>query len=368
MDKPHLTSQDVKNLSSKPQLDTKAVVAQKVSAYYNGATVTPKGMKLAEDIFRIMVRDVEVKLRQVLAESLKNCHNLPDDIVSSVIRDTDTVAIPFIKYYADLNNDDLIKILNIPSVNKQKAVAQRLNLPNEISAYIIEKCPEEVVGVLISNETASIHEKTYTSIVEKYSESEEIKKRLVFRTELPTSIIEKIANSLSEELKKRLIMAHNLPANLVTDIVEEVKEKTTLRISEDYSSDKQIEELVHQLYTANRLTPNLVVRSICMGDLKFFEYALVYLSNTPIIEVRKILFNTSVDFMIRNLLRKAYIPKTMFPAVFSALKVIKEIRFDCRKNNRHSFAHKVIERILTYSPTNEELSEEDINYLISKIS
>lgn len=171
---------------------------------------------------------------------------------------------------------------------------------------------------------------------------------------------------MSEDLKRRLILSHNLPADLATDIIEEVKEKTTLRISEDYSSDKQIEELVHQLYTSNRLTPNLVVRSICMGDLKFFEYALVYLSNTPIIEVRKILFNTSVDFMIRNLLRKAFIPKTMFPAVFSALKIIKEIRFDCRKNNRKSFAHKVIERILTYGPNNEEMSEEDINYLVSK--
>lgn len=267
-----------------------------------------------------------------------------------------------------MNAEDLIKILDIPSINKQKAVAQRLNLPNEISEYIVERCPEEVVGVLISNETANIHEKTYNTIVEKYRQSEDIKKRLVYRTELPTSVIEKIANSLSEDLKRRLILSHNLPADLATDIIEEVKEKTTLRISEDYSSDKQIEELVHQLYTSNRLTPNLVVRSICMGDLKFFEYALVYLSNTPIIEVRKILFNTSVDFMIRNLLRKAFIPKTMFPAVFSALKIIKEIRFDCRKNNRKSFAHKVIERILTYGPNNEEMSEEDINYLVSKIS
>ena len=105
-----------------------------------------------------------------------------------------------------------------------------------------------------------------------------------------------------------------------------------------------------------------------MGDMKFFEYALVYLSNTPIQEVRKTLFNPSADFMIRNLLRKAFIPKTMFPAVFSALKVIKEIKFDCNKSNRKSFAHKVIERILSYTPNNEELSEEDIRYLVSKIS
>ena len=368
MNKAPLNKQDVEKLSSNPKAETKGAVAQKVSAYYSGSTVTPKGLKLAEDIFRIMVRDVEIKVRQVLAESLKNCHNLPEDIVASVIRDSDSVAVPFIKYYSSLSNDDLIRILNIPSLNKQKAVAGRLNLPHEISQYIAEKCPEEVVGALISNETAHIHEKTYDTILEKYQESEDIKKRLVYRMEVPTSVIEKIANSLSEELKKHLIMSHNLPVDLATDIIEEVKEKTTLRISEDYSSDKQIEELVHQLYASNRLTPGLVVRSICMGDLKFFEYAVVYLSNTPILEVRKTLFNPSADFMVRNLLRKAYIPKTMFPAVFSALKVIKEIRFDCRKSNRRSFAHKVIERILSYTPGNEELSEEDIRYLVSKIS
>ena len=205
MDKNQLTSQDVKNLSKNLQTENKSVVAQKVSAYYNGHTVTPKGLRLAEDIFRIMVRDVEAKVRQVLAESLKNTHNLPEDIVQSVIKDTDAVAVPFIKYYADLNAEDLIKILDIPSINKQKAVAQRLNLPNEISEYIVERCPEEVVGVLISNETANIHEKTYNTIVEKYRQSEDIKKRLVYRTELPTSVIEKIANSLSEDLKRRLI-------------------------------------------------------------------------------------------------------------------------------------------------------------------
>jgi len=72
--------------------------------------------------------------------------------------------------------------------------------------------------------------------------------------------------------------------------------------------------------------------------------------------------------MVRNLLRKAYIPKTMFPAVFSALKVIKEIHFDCCNSNRKSFVHKVIERILTYTPDGDELSEEDIRYLVSKIS
>ena len=164
------------------------------------------------------------------------------------------------------------------------------------------------------------------------------------------------------------MLRHNLPKDLASNLVEEIKEKIILHISEEHSSDSQIEELVHQLYKANRLTPNLVVRAICLGDLKFFEYALVYLSELPIAEVRKILFSNQADFMIRNLLRKAFIPKSVFPAIFSALKIIKEIRFDCGRSSSKAFGHKVVERILSLLQNNDELTPEDIKYLVSKIN
>ncbi len=363
-----LTSQDVIKLSKNFTADNKIITAQKISAYYNGNSLTDEGMKIAEDIFRIMVHDVEIKVRAVLSESLKRARNIPQDIVEAIINDHDSVAIPFIKWYEDFSKEDLLQILEFQSINKQKAVAERENLTEDISQYIVERCPEEVINTLIQNPTANIKEQSYFSIINKYHDSNTIKESLISRPELPITVIEKIVNYLSQELKRRLIITHKLPTDIASDLIEQVKEKTTLKISEEYSSDKQIEELVHQLYTNNRLTPSLVVRSICLGDLTFFEYALVYLSNTPITEVRKILFNSSLDFMIRNLLRKAYIPKSMFPAVFSALKVIQEIRFDVKDNDRNAFSHRVIERILSFGNAAEEFKEEDINYLISKIS
>lgn len=363
-----LTREDVNKLAQNINTETKIRTAQKVGAYYNDRNITERGLKIAEEIFRIMVQDVEIKVREALSESLRNSHRLPSDLVQTLINDKDRVSLPFIKYYADLTSDEIINIIDAQNINKQKAIAMRQDLSEDISHYIAEKCPEEVIGILISNDSAHIHENTFNMIIDKYPESETIKRNLVYRSEIPVSVIEKIANSLSEELQRILIINHNLPNDIASDIVEQVKEKTTLKISEEFSSDKQIEELIHQLYTSNRLTATLVVRAICMGDLKFFEYAMVYLSNTPITEVRKILFNSNMDFMIRNLLRKAYIPKAMFPAVFSALKVIKEVRFDYKHNDKKSFSHKVIERILSYGSAGEDLNEEDVNYLISKIS
>ena len=363
-----LNKEDVASLEKETSITNKSLIAKKVGTYYGNPAISPQAAKLAEDIFRIMVRDTETKVREALSNSLKNCQNLPQDIVQSIIEDKDSISIPFIQYYQSLTNEDLIKILNMPSINRQKAVAQRSNLPSPITQYIAEHCSDKVIGEMISNDSADIKEETFNIIINKYSDDEDIKKRLVYRSVLPVSVIEKIVDKLSLVLKSYLVLHHNLTKNLASDIVEDVKEKITLNISEQYSSDAQIEDLVKQLYKADKLTSGLVVRSICLGDLKFFEYAIAYLSETPVAEVRKILFNMKADFMIRNLLRKAFIPKNMFSTVLSALKVINEIRFDCDKSNRKLFGHKVIERILSYNKNNEDLSEEDIKFLISKIN
>ena len=63
-----------------------------------------------------------------------------------------------------------------------------------------------------------------------------------------------------------------------------------------------------------------------------------------------------------------FIPKSMFPAIFSALKIVREIKFDCGRSNKKAFGHKVVERILSYIRDNEDLSSDDIKYLVSKIN
>lgn len=368
MTEDNLNSQDVADLANSPSIENKGIIAQKVSSMYNSRTITPASAKLAEDIFRIMIRDTESQVREALSHSLKNCSNLPADVVDSIIKDADNIALPFIQYYSSLTDEDLIKIIDSQKKGRQKAVALRQNVSSELSDYIVNTCSSDIVAFLVSNEGADIKETTFDTIVDKYSQDEDIKTNMIHRSELPVSIIEKIVDSLSYKLKNHLMLNHNLPKDLASNLVEDVKEKMTLNISEEYSTDKQIEELVHQLYKANRLTSGLITRAICLGDLSFFEYALVYLSETPIAEVRKILFNNQADFMVRNLLRKAFIPKSMFPAIFSALKVIREIRFDCGRSNKKAFGHKVVERILSYIKDNEDLSQEDIKYLISKIN
>ena len=90
-----------------------------------------------------MVADVQVKVREVLSESLKNCKTLPRDIILKLINDQDSVAVPFIKYYANLTNEDLISILEAQSISKQKplpsAKTSRKTFPNTLSTNARKK-------------------------------------------------------------------------------------------------------------------------------------------------------------------------------------------------------------------------------------
>lgn len=362
-----ISHQDVERLRNNPDTANKSNIAQKVGGYYQQGVLSSSNRTLAENIFRLLVHDTEIKVRQVLADTLKYSNDLPHDIVKSIIKDRDSVALPFIQHYQSLTDDDLVNILKTSTLPKQKAVAKRNNLSRNLSSYIVNNCTDGVIEKLVTNETADIANETFEEIIKKYPESDILKKGIIYRNNLPFEVIEKIISHISYKLKAYLVLNHNLPQDFATDLINEIKEKLTLKISEEYSQDDQIRDFVQHLYKANRLTYSLVTRAICAGDLMFFEHSLSFLAEIPVANVRKILFNSTADFEIRNLLRKAMLPKSVFPAIFNALKVINDVRFDCGQSNNKLFSRKVIERILSYTQSTEELSSDDLQYLLSQL-
>jgi uncharacterized protein (DUF2336 family) len=149
----NLTNKDIEALRKGQSFENKSSTIRKVSHYYtNNENKSLTGKQLAEDIFRIMIHDIEVKIRSILADSLKNSRNLPKDIVHAIISDVEAVSTSFIRYYHDLSDLDLIGIIESNNIKKHKAAASRYNLSKEVSHFICEWCSEDVITVLISNE------------------------------------------------------------------------------------------------------------------------------------------------------------------------------------------------------------------------
>lgn len=360
-----LTQKDVDLLMQNPAPEVRSKTAQKVSLQYQGA-ISENERKIAEDIFRLIANDVEIKVRQDLAESLKKCQSLPRDIVQKIIDDVASVARPMIQYSDLLTEQDLIEIVKGHDEEKQIAVASREKVPFRVSETLIEEASQKPVVVLVSNNLADISDYAYQRLIERFRDCEEIHRPLLMRSHVPVRILEKLINVVSDNLKQQLLMRRDLPAPLITAIVSQTREKAILSLSEA-STENEVRTLVIHLNGVNRLTPNLILRAACVGDMKFFEYALAMRAGIPIRNARVLIYDSG-QMGLERLYEEADLPPEMYPAVQLAVKTYREMIEETEDGYRDHFCRRLVERLLIlFDENNIQIDEGDMNYFLQKI-
>lgn len=360
-----LTQKDVDLLMQNPAPEVRSKTAQKVSLQYQGA-ISENERKIAEDIFRLIANDVEIKVRQDLAESLKKCQSLPRDIVQKIIDDVASVARPMIQYSDLLTEQDLIEIVKGHDEEKQIAVASREKVPFRVSETLIEEASQKPVVVLVSNNLADISDYAYQRLIERFRDCEEIHRPLLMRSHVPVRILEKLINVVSDNLKQQLLMRRDLPAPLITAIVSQTREKAILSLSEA-STENEVRTLVIHLNGVNRLTPNLILRAACVGDMKFFEYALAMRAGIPNRNARVLIYDSG-QMGLERLYEEADLPPEMYPAVQLAVKTYREMIEETEDGYRDHFCRRLVERLLIlFDENNIQIDEGDMNYFLQKI-
>ncbi len=88
-----LSPEDVNRLAQDPSPENRAAIADRLARQYE-PSMAPAERNLAETIFRALLRDVEVRVRAALAESLKFNPAVPRDVAVALARDVAEVATP----------------------------------------------------------------------------------------------------------------------------------------------------------------------------------------------------------------------------------------------------------------------------------
>jgi uncharacterized protein (DUF2336 family) len=123
-----LSPKDVARLLAEPSPEMRAELAGKVAADLSANDLTQAEVKLAQDIVRILARDVVETVRASLARGLRHSPNLPRDVARKLAEDVELVALPVLADSLVLTDEDLIDIVRRGSMLKQKAIASRPNL------------------------------------------------------------------------------------------------------------------------------------------------------------------------------------------------------------------------------------------------
>ncbi|GAA0591081.1 DUF2336 domain-containing protein [Caenispirillum bisanense] len=367
MSEQKLTPEDVNRLLSDPSAEARSETARKLARQFGDLELTEAERQLAVDIFRLMVRDAEVRVRQALAVNLKENPLVPHDVALSLARDVTQVALPMLEFSTVLTTEDLVEIVRSQDREKQKAVARRDEVDAKVAEELVYRGDAEVAATLAGNDGAQLSESALLRMVDRFGDHEAVQNPLAHRAVLPVTVAEKLVTRVSETLRQHILANHELPPDMAADLVMRSRERATIGLSSE-SSEDEVERLVMQMQDHGRLTPSIILRAVCMGDVKFCEYALAVRAGIPIINARQ-LIHDSGPFGLKGIFEKAGLPKTFYPAIRAAVDVARETQYDGEENDRERYSRRMIERVLTqYGDLGVDFESADLEYLLAKMN
>jgi len=367
MSKKSLSKQDVAKLLENPSSEVRAETATKVGGDYTAGSLTENQRVMAEEIFRIMVKDAEVRVRLALAQTLKDSDAVPRDVAMSLALDVESVALPILEFSEVLTDKDLIEIVRSQGPAKQIAVASRQVVSQAVSDALVDTQNEDVVATLVANEGADISVDTLQKVVQELGERQRVQSAMVERPRLPVTVAERLVNKLSERMREELAKRQELPGTLATDLILRARERAVIHLSAE-SDGHELERLIRQLHENGRLTPSLILRALCMGDLSFFEVAVAELAGVPMINARQLIYDPG-RLGLQAIYNKAGLPSAQYRAVRAAFDVAREMEYDGGDADRERYARRMIERILSqYGDLGVEFESHDLDYLLAKMA
>ncbi|MDG1709253.1 MAG: DUF2336 domain-containing protein, partial [Emcibacteraceae bacterium] len=260
----NLNSSDVARLLTEPTAENRAEAATKVSEQFAAGTLSDDERKIAEEIFKIMVKDAEVRVREALSESLKNSDSIPHDVAVTLANDVKEVSMPMLEFSEVLTDSDLMEIIKSQDSEAQQAIASRASVSSDLAETIVENSADvEVVATLMKNDGADVKEDTMDKVLDKYGEDERVNVPMAKRAQLPLKVTERLVNLVSEQVRDHLVTHHEMSNDMVMDLFFNARERATANLIHDGSqADMDFGDLVEQLHSNGRLTETLIFHAL----------------------------------------------------------------------------------------------------------
>ncbi|HVJ53244.1 MAG TPA: DUF2336 domain-containing protein [Aliidongia sp.] len=326
-------------------------------------TLTPAERVAAEQVLRVMLDGAALKIRQILAETLKESPFMPHDVAMMLANDVDAVAVPVLQFSSVLTDEDLIEIVRAGSPGKQIAIAGRPAVSPAVAGELLDTGNSRAAVTLVGNPGATLNADHLEIAVNRYGSDPRMAESLQKRPDLPINVAERLVAFTVESLRAYISKRTDLSEPAITQLVLQTREQVTLDLRSAHFPAEEALSLVEHLAAVKRLTPSLILRALCVGDLSFFEAAMAQLAQVPVHNAR-LLIHDSGHLGLKSLYDRSKLPSSYYPAFKVAIDVAHETEFDGLPYDRERYRRTMIERILTQF---EELGADDLDYLLVRL-
>lgn len=287
-----ISQRDIQQLIQEPSPEVRANIAFKVSEGFNRSRFTENESRIAIDIFRLLLRDTANVVRKAIAEELKTNEYVPHDIIRALASDVPDIALGILEHSNVLTDDDLVELVKASNgIDKWMAISRRKTLSSRVTHALVETENAQVVTSLLNNKGAEIAEGDIERIVDEFRGDQPVMEALVCRGGLSSAFAEKLFTQVAEQFKRVLTRRYRLSWALASKTADVAREMSVLRFLIPWMQAYEVEQLVRTMKRNKRLHYSLIVRALCMGEVKFFELAMASLAEIPVENARTLMLD-----------------------------------------------------------------------------
>ncbi|MES1989380.1 MAG: DUF2336 domain-containing protein [Pseudomonadota bacterium] len=213
--------------------DVRAELARKISR------IVPdmKSNELSQTRDRVILllerlaKDEVTRVRQIVAEEIKSCPNVPKRLAVELARDAElVVCAPVLEYSPLLSDDDLIEIVATTRVQGAlEAIARRRCVDGSLADAIVATLDIPAIAHLLTNPNAEIREDTLDRIISEAAAIEAWHLPLVMRPAISLRAVRRIAIFVSRALIDELVQKTDLDDETLVLL----KSRAQMRIEKD---------------------------------------------------------------------------------------------------------------------------------------
>jgi len=260
----------------------------------------------------LLARDQITRVRQILAEALKDVANAPPDLIRALAHDSEVeVSSPVLQFSPVLTDEDLLEIIHSsPMSGKLSAISKRQIVPANVADAIARTDDIDAIAVLLANPSAQIREETLDMLLERAPDHEDWHGPMVRRPQLSARAATRLARFVAESL---LLVLQERPdldpetkaavAAVVRRRVEEVGSDMAdfhrgakVVVPQTEVGEGPMDVAAH-LFKAGQLEEQAVMSAIASGDEDFVAAALATRANLPYALAQKIISTRSAKGM-----------------------------------------------------------------------
>jgi uncharacterized protein (DUF2336 family) len=260
--------------------------------------------RLTYQVLEILARDQLVRVRRILAETIKDMADAPVAIIGRLARDTEVeVAGPVLRSSPVLADEDLLEIIRTCRASGLlNAISQRANVAAQVSDAIVATDDVQAIGTLLSNPSAQIREETLDRLIDRAPDIEAWHAPLVRRPKLSPWAVTRIAAFVADHLIEALQARGDIDSGTIETLKGALHNRLERETAEprnrgeaaDAAGSPAHEDAdalcarLRRRHAEGQLTEEDIYTAMAAGDRRFVAAALSVLSDLPLPLVEKI--------------------------------------------------------------------------------